>query len=321
MVLFGWKTHQLALPTSSGAHAFSTDADGHTPKAVTFEGSSGLSSGVIADGARYFWGAATDSKDLAFSVRSEDGSSGSASGRRRSGSDCIELINDTDNTNVGRASLTSFDVDEVNVNFSVAPDAAYLTNVTVYYGDLLDVALEDHVHSAVSGTETHITGLSFQPNLALVWACQVGFPGTPGSATNWIASHGIAIEEGGVITQGCFAGRDRSGATPHPAATIMHDNAIGAHIAISAAGVATFTGKVSLNSFNSDGVSVSPDAASMGYAQAYLLMNIGANKKALSFQDIETGTTGTGASDSAKEIVTGWKPNLLRSAFAAIPVT
>jgi hypothetical protein len=321
MVLFGLSTTQINASTSTGVQTLAVDCEGHTPKAYVIESARvAASGGSPTDHANYFWGASDGSTEFAFSTRATDGGTATNDGSIRSGVAVLELINNMTNTSDASATHDSFDTDEIAIDWgSTPPGTAHPMNVVAFYGDLLEVDLVDHVHSNTGSDPNSVSGLSFAPNLVMSWSPQIGFPDPASGVPNWRLNHGFAyLDESGSIVQGHYASRTRSGVGINGAiGQVLRNDSISSHIDVNASGVPTYTGIVEVTSFNSDGITVEPSASGMSFAQALLMMNIGANRVALSFQDLETSTSGTGA---AKKITTGWTPRYGRMVGTSIPV-
>jgi len=307
MALVGFESFQIAASGSTGSQTLSTPIGGATPLAVIIEGTGATVANTVTNHCRQFWGGADGANTFSFSSRSEDGQATSDCGRRAS-QNLLELINTTTNANAGDATLSSFAADQVNITWGTAAAAAFLLNVTVFYGDQLQVSLVEHKHSGTASTQTSITGLGFDPNLVMSWGAQAGgaFPATAAGFNHWMWHHGIAINQISTITQGGYSSRERDnlGITTG-SGRILRNDSIASHLTVSSTGVPSLTGNLSIDSFDLGGITMSPSASSMSFNQAYLCLDTGENRLALSFQDLKTSTLGTG---SPKKITTGWVP-------------
>lgn len=319
MSLAAWRTFQIAADTAAGAQALSTPVDGETIKAVAIEVCGGVAAGTRVDHARLGAGICDGSNVFAFSARSRDNQATSDCGRWRSSDNILEIINATANTADGIAAFDSFGTDVVNIDWTDPPATALLLNVTVFFGDLLQIAARVHAHSATANDPSSITGLSFGPNGLLVWSGEQRFVSPAAGANNWRWYHGIAYRDPyGEISQLTYGSGERDNLSiATGVGRIMRNDSILAPVFVDGTGSASFPGHVAVQSFNADGITVAPSANSINFESAYLLFNTGANRMFVGDYDLETATGGSGA---AKKITTGWKPRSGRIVLGNVTV-
>lgn len=307
MGLAGFASYQIAAATASGNQVLSTPVGGNTIRAAVIEIIGDTSLGTTAQNhLRYGVGMTDGTTTKCLSTRSRDNRTTSDAGCRAATGDIIDFINAGNNNANGVASFVSFGTDQLTINWSNPPGAAFYMDVTVFFGDLLQAAVRQHASSSTNGGTNSISGIGFQPNMAHVYGADRGFP-NPGTGVNHgRLMHGLAVDNDGTTEQGCFCYYERdnlsiqSGIGP-----IFRDDAILQDITMNALGNATFNQRVRVDSWDSGGITVETLGGSGAITAAYLLLDVSQNRRTLSFQDLETATTGTGA---AKKITTGWKP-------------
>ena len=170
--------------------------------------------------------------------------------------------------------------------------------------------------SATLNGDKVVSGLGIDPRLLFAWGHDGGFPSTPGSGNNSRLYHGCAVynETDDAIEQVCCHMHERDNLSVSTGiGNIFRDDCILQSSDISSTGNSTFNERVAVQSFDSGGWTMRTLDVASGMTAMYLAVRPGANRLALSVQDIETATTGTGA---AKKLTTGWQVGAAR-AFAS----
>jgi len=312
LALAGWSTYVEAASTSTGSQALSTPVSGQTIRGCVIEVTRGVTLNAIVDHAVLGAGICDGSNVFSFSSRAEDNVNPTDTGRRFS-RNIVELSNAANNNADGVAAFTSFGTNIVNINWTTAPAAAYLLVTTVFWGDLMECEASVQVSSSTLNGDVVVSSLGIDPRMLLVWGHDGPFTATPGSGDNARFYHGCAVynETDDAIEQVCchYHDRDNNGLASAVGNTFRDDSILQSST-ISAAGVATFNQRVAVQSFGAGGWTMRTLDVAASMAAMFLAVRPGANRLALSAQNIETATAGTGA---AKKITTGWQVGAARS--------
>lgn len=294
-MVFYTKSAQFASNTGTGTQDL-TVSGSDTPVAVLIEISSATTSGTAIAGMRFGAGFSDGTNSRAFSVFSENGVVGANSGGRNSATNLVEMTSAGSTVIDGRAAfstwLNSGGSVGVRINWTSAPSAAYLLNVTFFFG-ATEALVSTLTTSATENATVSISGMSNQPNLAL------GFFGSTGAGFNTInRSLGWAADNEGTIEQGCkiFSEIDASG-PPASAGDILNDRIGGALVSVSAS-AASNGSEVELTSWNSDGATFTTRNAAASLTGAVLLLVIPSDQKR-SVKTVVNDASGTSITDNA----------------------
>lgn len=197
--------------TSTGNQTF-TDSNfgGGTPKAAFFivQAHSGTF-GVEQDHVRIGWGAAiaTD-KRWCIAASSEHDVGTSNANRRANTDECCQLL-DADATAVAyEADFISFGANAVTINWALVDAAVECSVVVVLFGGTdLEVDLFTFTPQATEDTSTHITSMSFEPNVLI---CSSAMRDA-GASGNILMGVGVCANDETTVTQAGMVTFDRDG--------------------------------------------------------------------------------------------------------------
>lgn len=284
---FQVKKGSFASNTSTGNQAVSSV--GFQPKAVIFfwtrQSAAGFANGqnfgvAWMDGSGNQWNS---------TVASDDNVSPTVTGRRQNSSFLISIMSGGDRTIDGQAAYVSMDSDGFTINWTNAPDAAYIINYLALGGsDLTNAKSSTFTGNGASGSQA-VTGVGFQPDLVL-------FLGTQQSTTT-SANVRFSMGYGKSSSQrGCSAITDANNVATTNTGQVQKDDCC---MIITSAGAVT--GEGDLVSLDSDGFTVDWQVGTNTNVWGYLALKGGR-------YGIGVGTNQTGSGTQTKSYDVDIKP-------------
>lgn len=316
MALFAWKTVQVAAITSGGPTQDITISGIGTPIAVVIEASRVLTVGTGVDHGILSFGASDGTTHLVGSVRHRDAQSTSDTGRMAWGAGLVLIMNPTANTVDGQAEFDSFITDGVRINWVDFPASAYILTVTLIYGTLAQATVVNAITSGVEDDIEPISGLGYDPTIALFWWWKLGFADPKASANSAFLHHGWAVNNEGTVQQLTVGLSERDALLfGYGWGFSARDDAVLQDITQSGNGSVTLGTRLQVEDFftGSGGVNVKTVNGTVSFNCLVLFLNTGKNRVTSSLSSFDSDNIGS--SGSTKKITASsasgtWKPKL-----------
>lgn len=204
-----------AMNAGTGAQALVAAGMTETPKFSLLEMTTATVDGTLAAGHQYDIGCTDGTTQRAMATLSETGvvPGVNDNGGAYDTATVIQHTNAANNNRAAEASHTSFAAGTHNINIDDAPVAQHLIKYLLIGGADVQVAINDLTTSATIGNTAAVSGLSFAPNLVIVFG-----RGNAAFAadTNWAARSliiGFAVKTAtGAIEQFCWADAETNNA-------------------------------------------------------------------------------------------------------------
>ena len=258
--------------TGSGAEAYTpSNLAGRTPRAVVFFGFAASNAG--ADGAHFrpMFGAADGTRQVCQAGSSADASASSACRVAYRTDRCVLVVSVTADTLLAQASLQSFDVGGLTLNFSAAPTISGTIYGMAFGGDAAD--FDAYVWSdAIIGTATTqaITGVGFAPNVALSgMLAQATATITNATAGTVYSTLGMAVKNGSGVDQAVVTTRARNGVATMET---MRASMSGRFVVMHSTTALTEIKRIAVQSFDSNGLTLNHEVAGANLFHLPMLM-------------------------------------------------
>ncbi len=196
-------TVTAAANTSTGLQTFTGVLGGLVPTAYILTVTRGIIAGTEAIGGLMSQGFSDGTSNSCLSTYNENGVTTTDTGRACRADACIYILGDEVTTIEGIAVHSSFSNNTVTINWTDAPDAAYIVTCKMFAGVSAKVITWDS--GAIVDTNVDVNGVGFQANFLYVLAPQREFSGNNSNAKYCT---GVAIENNSTIIQGNISGVD-----------------------------------------------------------------------------------------------------------------
>jgi uncharacterized protein YhfF len=256
---------RAAANTATGTQDFtSDDLGGLTPKAAIFLVTGGIADGTVADGLRFSFGVTSGTSQWFIHSISRHGLASSSVGYV-GGNDAVihmRLASDIA-TAEASAAFDSFITDGVRINWTDAPDSAYLVTVILLAGDDLSAFAGVGDFSDAQDGAQAVTATSFTPDL-VIFGNRGGGLGSTSGATAGIFNIGAAHNGVGITQRG--ASMKERGSRPNME-LYGHVSDLYAMMELNQDGTISYAGEVT--AFDTNGFTVTTRVGSAGGADKY----------------------------------------------------
>lgn len=323
MAQFAWKSVQVAAITSGGSPGAGdqdiTISGIGTPVAVVIEASRVTTAGTGVDHGILSCGASDGTNQLVGSVRHEDAQTTLDTGRYAWSAGLVLIMNSGTNSIDGKAVFSQWITDGVRINWTDFPAGAYLLTVTLIYGVKAQAKVVHFTTGGVQDEEEPISGVGFDPVIALFWWWRLALTDPEGSADNAFLHHGVAVDNEGTVEQWTAGLSDRDArGVAHGWGLGARDDAVLQDITQSNAGAVTFGTRLRVTNFvtGSGGVNVITENGVVAFDGLVLFLATGGNRVSAKLQSFDSDTSGS--SGSTKKLVAQsasgtWTPKLVRT--------
>lgn len=313
MVLFAWKTYQVAAITSGGPDQDLTISGIGTPVAAIIEVTRVTSSPGSVDHLCVSYGITDMVTSVAAGIRSEDNLGTTDTGRMLWSAGIVNVETSASDAADGLAVFKEVITDGIRITWTNFLAGAYILTVTFIYGDLAQAYLALYTTGGVVDDIEPLSGAGFDPNLSMFWWFRAGWADPASSNNNNFCHHGMAVDNEGTVEQLAFGFSDRDNrSVSHGWGLGIRDDCVLQDITQSAAGSATFGGRLAVVDFitGTGGCNVQTLDSAISFAVAVLHIKTGDNRRTIKIVDSNSATSGASAST---KITTGWPAKLVRS--------
>lgn len=318
MAQFAWKSVQQAAITAGGPDQDFTISGIGTPVAVIIECSRVTTAGTGVDHGILSCGASDGTTQLVGSVRHEDALGTLDTGRFAWSAGLVLIMDSAANTIDGQAHFKEWITDGVRITWDNFPAGAYLLTVTLIYGTHAEAKLVNLITSGIENEIDTISGVGFDPVIAMFWYFRLGFADPEASADNAFLHHGVAVDNEGTVEQWTVGLSDRDArGLGHGWGFGARDDAVLQDVTQNASGGVTFGTRLQVEDFvvGSGGVNVMTVAGVVSFNCMVLLLKTGGNRVSAKLVDVDSATTGTAGNKKipATSPTGSWQPKLVRA--------
>jgi hypothetical protein len=291
---------------------------GQTPKAVIIYATRCVTVGTIIDGGMLSVGMTDGTNQFVNSWVAEDGVANNANYHTNRRFDSAKLVQICDTAGAGvldgEASFSSFGANTVTISWNDLPSTAVQLVVVFFYGSALSAAVGQITASSTQDLSATVSGLAFAPN-ALLFATALNAYAAGGTTATDSASIGVAVTQGGTITQSGlgWVNRDGGGTTATVGSTMLRNDACMARLSVTAGGTGSLVASYDVTSFTNDGFVMFTRVGSSPVVAMYLALNTDGQRVWVGNPSLTTSSTGDKAITSP-----GWKPTALFMCGTAI---
>ncbi len=319
MAQFAWKTKHEAAITSGGPDQDITISGIGTPVAVIVECSRATTAGTGVDHGILSLGACDGVDSLVGSVRHEDAVATTDTGRMAWLNGLILIMVSGSNAIDGQAHFKEWITDGVRITWDDLPAGAYILTFTFIYGTLAEAKVVHAITSGIEDQEEAISGVGFDPVIALFWWFRLAFADPEFVADNVFLHHGVAVDNEATTEQWTGGLSDRDARTlSHGWGFGARDDAVLQDITQTNAGAVTFGTRLTVLNFvtGSGGVNVKTVNGALAFNCLVLFLKTGGNRVTAKLQAFDADTAGSvGATKllAASSPSGSWTPKLVRA--------